>query len=50
MIKGGGDRVGDWFWRQCNMAFDSDDVYEAWRSPVIILLYKGKGERSEYSN
>ena len=23
MIKGGGDRVVDWIWRPCNMAFES---------------------------
>ena len=23
MIKGGGDRVLDWIWRLCNMAFQS---------------------------
>ena len=23
MIKGGGDRVVDWIWRLCNMAFES---------------------------
>ena len=23
MIKGGGDRVGDWIWILCNMAFES---------------------------
>ena len=23
MIKGGGDRVVDWFWSLCNMAFES---------------------------
>ena len=24
MIKGGGDRVGDWIWRLCNVVFESD--------------------------
>ena len=23
MIKGGADRVGDWIWMLCNMAFES---------------------------
>ena len=49
MIKGGGDRVVDWFWRLCNMGFESDDVPEDWRYVVIVPLYKGKGE-TEYKN
>ena len=28
MIKGRGDRVVDWIWRLCNMAFESDVVPE----------------------
>ena len=50
MIKGGGDRVVDWMWRLCNMSFESSDVPEDWRSAVIILLYKGKGQRLELRN
>ena len=50
MIKGGGDRVIDWIWRLCNMAFDSSIVSEDWRSAVIIPLFKGKGERTECKN
>ena len=42
MIKGGGDRVVDWIWRLCNMAFQSGIVPEDWRYAVIIPLYKGK--------
>ena len=45
MRKGGGDRVVDWMWRLCNMAFESGVVPEDWRSAVIVPLYKGKGER-----
>ena len=26
MIKGGGDRVGDWIWSLCNLAFESGVV------------------------
>ena len=48
MIKDGGDRVVDWIWRLCNMAFESVVVPEHWRSAVIIPLYKGKGERNEW--
>ena len=47
MIEGGGDRLVEWVWRICNMAFESGVVPEDWRSAVIVLLYKGKGERSE---
>ena len=36
MIKGGGDRVVDWIWRLCNMAFESGVVPEDWRSAVIV--------------
>ena len=43
VIKCGGDRVVDWIWRLCNVAFESGAVPEDWRSAVIIPLYKGKG-------
>ena len=46
-IKGGGDRVVDWIWRLCNMAFESGVVSEDWRS---FTLYKGKGEKTECKN
>ena len=45
-MKGGGERVMDWIWRQCNMAFESGVVPEDWRSPLCI----GKGERTECIN
>ena len=44
MIKGGGDRVLDWIWRQYSFAFESGVVSEDWRSVVIVPLYKGKGD------
>ena len=47
MIKGGSDRMEDWIWRLCNMAFESDFVSEDWRSGVIVPQYKGKGERTK---
>ena len=50
MIKGGGDRVVDWIWRLCNMAFDSGVVPEDWRSAVIVSLCKDKGNRAECKN
>ena len=50
MKKGGGDRVVDWIWSLCNMAFESGVLAENWRSAVIVLLYKDKRERTEYKN
>ena len=32
IIKGGDDRLVDWIWRLCNMAFESGVVHEDWRS------------------
>ena len=40
MIKGGGDRVREWVWRLCNMAFESAVVPEDWMSLIIVPLYK----------
>ena len=45
MVKGGGDMVVDWIWKLYNMAFESFVVPDDWRSAVIVVLYKGKGER-----
>ena len=50
IIKGGGNRVVDWIWKLCNMAFESGVVPEEWRYAVIVPLYKDKGERTECSN
>ena len=50
MIKGGGERVVEWIWRLCNMAFESGVMPEDWRSALIVLLYKSKGERTESKN
>ena len=50
MIKGGGNRVLDWIWELCNMAFEGGDVLEDWKPAVIVPLYKGEGERTECSN
>ena len=50
MIEGGGDRLVDWIWRICNMAFESSVVPEYRRSAVIVPLYKGKGERTKCKN
>ena len=45
IIKGGGDRMVDWIWRLCNMAFESGVVSEDWKSALIVPLYKGKNYR-----
>ena len=50
IIKGVGDKVLDWIWMLCNMAFESGSVPEDWRSTVVVSLYKSKGERTECKN
>ena len=50
MIKGGDDRVEGWIWRLRNIAFESSVVSKDWRPAVIVTLYKGKGERTEFKN
>ena len=50
MIKGGGDRVVEWLWRLCNMAFENGAPPKDWRATVIVTLYESKGERTECSN
>ena len=50
MIKDGGNRVVDWIWRLCNMAYENGAMPEDWRSALIVRLYKGKGKRKECSN
>ena len=50
MIKGKSDRVMDWIWRLCNMAFESGVVPDDSRYAVIVPLHKGKGEMTECKN
>ena len=50
MLKGRGDRVVDWIWRLCNMAFESGVVPEDWSPAVIVPLHKTKGQRTECEN
>ena len=50
MIKGGDDRVVDWIWGLCNMAFERGVVPEDWRYAVIVPVYKDKEERTECKN
>ena len=42
--------VVDWIRRLYNVAFESSDVTEYWRSGMIVPLYKGKGKRNECKN
>ena len=42
MIKGGGDKVVDWIWRLCNIAFESGVMPEHWRSAVLFHFTKVK--------
>ena len=49
MIKSGNDRVVNWIWRLYNIAFESDVPGDR-RSAIIVPLYKGKGEKTEYNN
>ena len=50
VVKGRGDIVVDLIWRLFLMAFESGVVPENWIYVVIILFFKGKGERTEYNN
>ncbi len=34
----------------CNLAWEQSKVSEDWRKPIIVLLYKRKGNREEYKN
>ena len=49
-MKCGGERVVDWIWRLCNMAFESHVVPEDWRSCCDHSTVQGKGERTGCSN
>ena len=42
MLKWGSDRVVDWIWRLCNMAFWSGAVPDDWICAVIIHCIKVK--------
>ena len=50
MMKGRSDRMVDWNWRLCNMAFENGVVYGDWKSAVIAAMCKGKGEKMECRN
>ena len=41
--------VVGWIWRLYNMGFKSV-VPEHWRCTVIVPLYKGNGEKTEYKD
>ena len=48
MVKVRGEMVVDWIWRLCNMGFENGVAPEDWRCAVIVPLYKGKLERTEF--
>ena len=50
MIKNGGDSVMDWIWKLCNKAFLEGVVPKDWSRPVIVPLYKGKGDKGDCKN
>ena len=50
MIKGRGGMVVDWKWRLCSVTFISDVLLKDWRSAVIVKLYKGIGQKTEFKN
>ena len=50
IIKVGGGRVVDWIWRLYNMAVESGVVPDDWRTAMVVPLYKGKEEWTEYKN
>ena len=50
MIKRGVGRGLDWIWILYNKAFECGVVPDDWRSAVIVPLYKGKEEKTEYKN
>ena len=43
MIKGECDRVVNWIWSQCTMAFESGVEPEDWRFALIVPLTIVKG-------
>ena len=42
-----GELVLDWVRKLCNMIYESGIVPDDWRSAVIFLLCKGKGEMTK---
>ena len=48
MIEGGGNRVVNWIWKLCNMAFENSVLPEDWRSAVIVSMYKKGKDNLEY--
>ncbi len=50
MLKYGGEIVIDWIMWICNLAWEQSKVPEDWRKAIIVMLYKGKGNRDECYN
>ena len=42
--------VLEWLVRLLNLSFDMGVVPREWRGPCIVPLYKGKGDKCEWSN
>ena len=36
--------------KQWNMTFESDAMLKNWKTPVMFLFHKGRGERTELKN
>ena len=49
-LKKGGTAVLEWLVRLLNLSFDIGVVPIDWRGACIVPLYKGKGDKCEYSN
>ena len=42
--------VTDWIGKSCNMVSESGVIPEDWIFAMIVLLYNGKGEKTECKN
>ena len=49
-LKKGGMAVLEWLVRLLNLSFDIGVVPMDWRGACIVPLYKGKGDKCEFSN
>ena len=49
-ILNGGDDLKNALFKLCCMVWKTEDKPEQWRKTLIIQLFKGKGERNEFSN
>ena len=49
-ILNGGDDLKNALFKLCCIVWKTEDKPEQWRKTLIIQLFKGKGERNEFSN